>query len=157
MSFEHYYSTSILSHILNAFLWAGIIASICVMAVGVVTLLDRKFERRILLGVIIAGAALGGLGGAVCAGFGDHAVNNSIIQANIEKKYDVQSVTFEDFITATDGGHGWSPIQSDSKQVTVKVDNVTHLARLTQDPETAEPTLIDVDTNKEIARKDSSQ
>lgn len=157
MSFEHYYSTSVLSHIINAFLWAGIIVLICVTAIGAFTLLDRRFERRVLLGVIIAGAALGGLGGAVFAGIGDHAVNNSITQANIEKKYDVQSVTFEDFITVTDGGHGWSPIQSSSKQVTVKVDNASHLARLTQDPDTAEPTLIDVDTNKEIARKDSSQ
>jgi hypothetical protein len=150
MSFQSYYSTPFSGYILNALLWAGIMTVICIIAVGVVMLLDREFQRRVLIGGVIAGVIIGGLGGVMCAGLGDQDVNVSILQANIEKKYDVQSVTF-DFTTTRGGGHGWTPTQSDPQQVIVKVANVSHVATLTQNPQTNEPTLIDADTNQEIA------
>jgi apolipoprotein N-acyltransferase len=157
MSFQPYYSTPLSGYIINALLWVGIMTVICVIAVGVVMLLDREFQRRVLLGGIIAGVIIGGLGGVMCAGIGDQDVNVSILQANIEKKYDVQSETF-DFTTTKGGGHGWTPTQSDPQQVIVKVNNVSHVTTLTQNPQTNEPTLIDADTKKDIAlRADASQ
>ena len=111
--------------------------------------MDREFQRRALMGGIIAGVLLGGFGGAIFANHGDQDINASILQTNIEKKYDVQSTTF-DFTTTRGGGHGWTPAQSEPQQVIIKVNNVSHVATLTQNANTAEPTLVDIDTNKEI-------
>lgn len=158
MSFEHYYSTPFSGYLQSALLWAGIMTVISVIAVFMVMmLLDLKFQRRILMGGIIAGLVLGIGGGAMFASLGDFEINSSILQSNIEKKYDVQSVTF-DFSTAKSGGHSWTPTQSCPQQVIVKVGGVSHVATLTQNSETAEPTLVDVDTNQEMAlHKDASQ
>lgn len=84
------------------------------------------------------------------ASFGDFERNASILQSNIEKKYDVQAVTFN-FSTTKAGGYNWIPTQSGPQRVVVKVNGVSHVATLTQNPQTAEPTLIDIETKKDIA------
>lgn len=157
MSFEHYYSTPFSSYVLNALLWAGIMAVVLAIVVCAAMLFDSKFNRRDFAGGVVAGLLLGGIGGVIFAGSGEQDINASILQTNIQKKYDVQAITF-DFTTSRGGGHGWTPTQSDPQQVIVKVNNVSKVATLTQNEKTAEPTLVDIDTNQEIAlHEDVSQ
>jgi hypothetical protein len=157
MSFQPYYSTPFLGYLLSALLWAGIMTVISVITVLAIMRWNREFQRGVLMSGIIAGLVLGIGGGAMFTSLGDFERNASILQSNIEKKYDVQAVTFN-FNTSKAGGYNWTPTQSGPQQVIVKVNGVSHVATLTQNPQTAEPTLIDIDTKKDIAlRKNSSQ
>lgn len=156
MSFDQYYHTPASTYILQALLWGGIIAVVWGLVVSRIGLPDPAMKRRALIHGIILGFVMGAVGGAVFAGNGDQDINASILQKNIEKKYDIQSVTF-DFTSGKGGGHGWIPTQSKPQQVIVEVDNVSVAATLTQDPETAEPTLVDTETNSEIALNYNSQ
>lgn len=149
MSFEQYYHTPVLTYILQALLWGGIIAAIWGLVVSRIELPDPAMKRRALRSGIIAGFLFGAIGGSIFAGYGDRDINVSILRENIEKKYDIQSVTF-DFATTKSGGSG-TPTMSTPQQIIVEVDNVSHAVTMTQDPETAEPTLVYVDTNSEIA------
>ena len=156
MSFDQYYHTPVSTYILQALLWGGIIGAIWGLVVSRIGLPDPTMKRRALRNGIILGFVMGAVGGAVLAGHADQDINASILQKNIEKKYDIQSITF-DFTTTKGGGHGWTPTRSKPQQVIVEVDNVSVAATLTQDPETAEPTLVDSETNSEIALNYNSQ
>lgn len=149
MLFEQYYHTPVSTYIVQALLWGGIIAVIWGLVVSRIGLPDPAMKRRALRNGIIFGFVMGAFGGGVFAGYGDQDINAKILQSNIEKKYDIQSITF-DFTTTKGGGHGWTPTRSKPQQVVVEVDNVSRVATLTQDPETAEPTLVDVETNQEL-------
>lgn len=149
MSFEQYYHTPVSTYIVQALLWGGIIAVIWGLVVSRIGLPDPDMKRRAVRKGIIFGFVMGAFGGIVFAGYGDQDINATILQRNIEKKYDIQSITF-DFTTTKGGGHGWTPTRSKPQQVVVEVDNVSRVATLTQDPETAEPTLVDFETNQEL-------
>jgi hypothetical protein len=157
MSFEQYYSTPFSGYLLNALLWVGIMTVISVITVLSIMRWSREFERSVLVIGIIAGIFLGIGGGAMFTSFGDFERNASILQSNIEKKYDVQAVTFN-FSTTKAGGYNWTPTQSEPQQVIVKVNGISRIATLTQNLQTAEPTLVDVDTKKELVlHKDASR
>lgn len=157
MSFEQYYSTPFSGYLLSSLLGAGIMIVISVITVLAIMRWTREFQRSVLVIGIIAGLVFGIGGGAMFTSLGDFEHNASILQSNIAKKYDVQAVTFN-FNTTKAGGYNWTPTQSEPQQVIVKVNGVSHKATLTQDSQTVEPTLIDVDTNKELVlRKDASQ
>ena len=153
MSFQPYYSTPIETYLVYAFVGFLIMEVIVVIA----ALIHREFTRAIVIGGLIAGIVVGLGGAGIYASYVDGNINTPIVQENIKKKYDVQSVTF-DFRSTKAGGYGWTATQSKSQRVVVKVNNVSHIATLTQNSKTAEPTLIDIDTNKDIAlRTDASQ
>lgn len=157
MSFEQYYSTPFSGYLLSSLLGAGIMTVISVITVLAIMRWTREFQRGVLIISIIAGLVFGIGGGAMLTSLGDFEHNASILQSNIEKKYDVQAVTFN-FSTTKAGGYNWTPTQSEPQQVIVKVNGVSHNATLTQNHQTAEPTLIDANTNKELMlRKDASQ
>jgi hypothetical protein len=156
MPFEQYYHTPVSTYIVQALLWGGIIGAVWGLVVSRIGLPDPAMKRRAVRNGIIWGFVMGAVGGGVLAGHADQDINASILQRNIEKKYDIQSVTF-DFTTTKGGGHGWTPTRSKPQQVVVEVDNVSRIATLTQDPATAEPTLVDVETNQELMLNDTSE
>ena len=152
MPFQPYYSTPIDTYLCYAFL--GFLAMELIVAVAV--LIHRELTRATVIGGLIAGVIVGLVGGGIYATGAAVDINTPIVRANIEKKYDVQAVTF-DFRTTKAGGYGWTPTQSEPQQVIVKVNNVSHVAILTQNAKTAEPTLIEIDTKNDIAlRTDDS-
>jgi hypothetical protein len=74
------------------------------------------------------------------------AYNESAVRANLSQKYVVEEVVF--------GPRGRGvpniayPEQSEPQKITIKSDGKSRLAILTQDRETSEPTLTDVDNGQ---------
>lgn len=156
MTFQPYYSTPITDYLMTAVTW-GFVTSIILFLIFALLMQSFRIDGKVLAVIIALGVFLGGGIGMAGQGQGDRDANVSIVRANIMKKYEVQDVVF-DVRPVKTGGHGWSPSQSKPQQVVVTVNNTSHDATLTQNPQTAEPTLIDSITNKEISlRKNSSQ
>lgn len=153
MSFEQYYTVSDSEFLFYAFI--GFLAMEVI--VGIAALMHREFTRAVVIGGLIAGVIVGLFGAWFYCNTEAMNINTPIVQSNIEKKYDVQEVTF-DFRTSKAGGYNWTPTQSGPQRVVVRVNGSSRAATLTQNPQTAEPTLVDIDTNKEISlNRDASQ
>lgn len=155
MSFQPYYSTPDTLFLFYAFLGFLAMETIIAIALVIGRVVGEKLTRATVIGSLITGVIVGLGGAAIYSSYEAGNVNTTILQQNITKKYDVETVTF-DFTTLKGGGHGWTPTQSEPQQVMVKVNGVTHVAILTQNTKTAEPTLIDVDTKKDIALRNTS-
>lgn len=72
--------------------------------------------------------------------------NEEIVSKNVSQKYQVEEVIFAP--RGRDVPNVAYPEQSESQSVTVKTNGKSRLATLTQDRETSEPTLTDVDNGQ---------
>ena len=158
MSFDHYYSVSASEYVLDTLIGAVLLTATMVILGFLLgrSLIRGGFNGSALTFLIIVGVILGGLIGHAFAGTQEKKDNVAIVQSNIQKKYDVQSVTF-DTDTERGGGESWKPSQSGPQQVVVKINDTSRIATLTQNPDTFEPTLVDVGTTHELPHKSISK
>lgn len=72
--------------------------------------------------------------------------NQQIVFSNVSKKYQVEMITFPP--PPSRGSRSSYPEQSDPQNIMIKVAGKSRPAILTQNEQTSEPTLIDVDNGK---------
>lgn len=150
MNFEPFYHTSIISTIFNGLIWASFIGIPCAL---IAVFMNYGYqEKAIKSNTLLTLAITGGLGlllGVLGANAGDTAKNETILISNVSQKYKVQNITFEKRnprSTAND-----YPEQAEPQNVIIKTtDGKSRPAIITQNTETLDPTITDIDTGKEM-------
>lgn len=150
MSFEPLIHISVISTVLIVALGAGL-ATFVIGGLSYMDLRHKKremteqlFFTRISVPFIVCCAVI-----FACLQTNVIAKNETIVRTNVSQKYDVQEIQFT---SSTGKSHyrDYYPEQSQSQPVMIKSRGVTRPANLIQNPETSEPTLLDVDNGKPL-------
>jgi hypothetical protein len=153
MTFQPFHTPSFFDYCLNAILWATGFTGAVVVVTLILCLITREKETGKALRImsIFSFVVVAYISCAVLTI--DNANNNrQIALHNVSQKYIVESLTYEK------GYRGAEPYADTASplNVTVKSNGKSQLAVITQNMQTFEPSLTDIDTGKpldELLRK----
>jgi hypothetical protein len=143
MTFEPLIHVSLFIAILQSAMWAAIIA----LGIGMMTfliMLPAKNKGDRYVGALTA-FIMSFVFSLLCVGAATQGnlreKNEEILFSNLSQKYEVEEISFLPRISGF-------PEQSESQQIMVKANGKTRPAILTQNRDTSEPTLTDVDNGQ---------
>lgn len=147
MEFEPFRNLSFLDYFGNAILWGGITAAIFAFVTFLLCFFTKDKDIKQALQVVsVFGLATGVFISTCVLEIDKDRDNHRIALNNVSKKYDVQVLVLEK-------GHRGGLISPDTDKplnATIKANGKTRPAVITQNLDTFEPTLTDVDTGKHM-------